>query len=351
MKTTHTFAMFLLALLLAGVGAFSLFTTPREMSMTEPSTTDTPAPATATSSSTSTAEIPPEFFNPDGNAAPLPEVLPSDEMPRNDMRLTFNDDFNSFSRYTDGKGGISCEAGGVGTWQTVYHFCSRTIASNFENEIYIDQNFIDYLNSRAATPTAAVSPFSVADGILTIEARPSDEPIIKAAGWWARYTSGLITTQFSFSQQYGYFEMRAKLPRGKGLWPAFWLLPIDKSWPPEIDAMEAFGGPNHRGEGSLTKIHYASHEITKKCGSWVDIGTDISQNFHRYGVLWEPDKITYYFDGKPYGTCPGNKDANQPFYMLVNLAVGGEGSWPGTPTTTNEWPAFMHVDYVRAYAY
>jgi len=86
------------------------------------------------------------------------------------------------------------------------------------------------------------------------------------------------------------------------------------------------------------------------CGDWHDTGTDVTADFHTYGVDWEPDLITYYFDGKPYATCPANADANKPMYMLVNLAVGGAGSWPGTPDATNAWPAFLQVDYVRAYA-
>lgn len=307
--------------------------------------------STTTNISVDGGDVPPDFFDPQGVKITTTNEDVDEQMPSPNMTLTFSDEFQTFSRYVTADGNITCEPGGVGIWQTVYHFCSRTNTGNDEYEIYTDQNFIDYLNSRTATPTTATSPFTIQDGTLIIEAKPADKTITKAAGWWAQYTSGMITTQFSFAQQYGYFEMRAKLPKGKGLWPAFWLLPVDKSWPPEIDAMEAFGEPNIRGEGGITKIHYASHERNKKCGGWVDIGTDITADFHRYGVLWEPDKITYYFDGKAYGSCPGNKDANQPFYMLANLAVGGKTSWPGTPNPDNIWPVYMHIDYIRAYKY
>lgn len=267
------------------------------------------------------------------------------------MELTFEDNFNELSRYVDQNGNITCEAGGKGIWQSVYHFCSRTIPSNYEAEIYIDQNFIDYLNSKGNGTTSARNSTWVDNGILTIEAKPTDSIIQNAAGSWAKYTSGLLTTQFSFSQQYGYFEMRAKMPAGKGLWPAFWLLPIDKSWPPEIDVMEFFGGLNAKGEGGLTTIHYASHTVKKSglCGTWHDVGVDLTKDFHTYGVYWQPDKITYFFDGVAYASCPGNPDANQPFYLLVNLAVGSTAAWPSSPNSTNSWPAYMYVDYVRAY--
>ena len=197
------------------------------------------------------------------------------------MELTFEENFNTLSRYLDIDGNITCEQDGIGIWQSVYHFCSRTIPSNYENEIYIDQNFIDYLNKTSQSSTSATNPVTVKDGIVTIEAKPSDATILKAAGSWAKYTSGLLTTQFSFSQQYGYFEMRAQVPAGEGLWPAFWLLPIDKSWPPEIDVMESFGGKNNRNEGGLTQIHYASHTINKSglCGKWHDVGVDITKGF------------------------------------------------------------------------
>jgi beta-glucanase (GH16 family) len=267
------------------------------------------------------------------------------------MHATFDDEFNSFSRYVDSAGNITCNSGGSGTWQTVYYFCSRTIFTNYEAEVYIDPDFLSYFNSTHQNPTNTPSPFTINNGILSIEAAPIDPNVAAAVGGWAKYTSGLITTQFSFSQQYGYFEMRAKLPEGKGLWPAFWLLPVSKQWPPEIDAMEAFGGPNPKGQGGTTMIHYESilPDQTQSCGAWHDVKEDITQGFHTYGVDVEPSGITYYFDGQAYAQCPPNPEANQPFYMLIDLAVGSDQSWPGSPDATNTWPAYLDVDYVRAY--
>jgi beta-glucanase (GH16 family) len=266
------------------------------------------------------------------------------------MALTFDDEFNSFSRYVDANGHVSCQSGGTGTWQTVYDFCSRTQPSNNEEEVYTDPGFLAYLKheSQAASEVDPDDPFSLSNGVLAIKAIPSTPQILAAVGPWAKYTSGLITTQFSFSQTYGYFEMRAKLPSGAGLWPAFWLLPVDESWPPEIDAMEAFGATSSAGVGGPTMIHYASHAVTTSgsCGAWHDLGVDLSKDFHTYGVDVEPGSITYYFDRKPYATCQPNPDDNKPFYMLVNLAVGG---WAGSPTSATVFPSYLYVDYVRAY--
>lgn len=284
---------------------------------------------------------------------PKPTVIietPKQILLRN-MKLTFSEEFDSFSRYVDASGNVTCNSGGSGIWQTVYQFCSRTSPANLEAEIYIDQNFIDYLNSQSDIKTNAQSPFSVKNGVMAIEVKPSDEAILKAAGSWATYTSGLLTTEYSFSQLYGYFEIRAKLPTGKGVWPAFWLLPADKSWPPEIDVFEAFGGQNPLGEGGLTSIRHASHPLDKSeaCGAWRDVGVDITKDFHTYGVDWQPTGITYYFDDVPYVTCKPNTAANKPFFILANVAVGGPGSWPGTPDESNTWPVYMYIDYIRAY--
>jgi hypothetical protein len=269
------------------------------------------------------------------------------------MTITFDDEFNSFSRYVDANGNVTCNSGGTGTWQTVYYFCSRTNPGNDEAEVYIDPGFLSFLKdeSTAMAETDLANPFSISNGILAIKAQPSSQQIVSAVGSWAQYTSGMITTQFSFSQEYGYFEMRAKLPAGRGLWPAFWLLPADKAWPPEIDVLEAFGDTSLNGQGGHTMIHYASHALVsnENCGAWHNVETDITAGFHTYGADVEPTGITYFFDGQPYATCPANSAIDKPLYMIANLAVGGDGSWPGTPDASNTWPAYLYIDYIRAY--
>jgi serralysin len=268
------------------------------------------------------------------------------------MHLTFEDEFNVFSRYVDEKGNVTCEPGGSGVWQTVYAFCSRTNAPNAEAQVYIDPNFLAHLRGVSSVPEDdPENNFILDNGVLRIRALPASKQITDAVGSWAKYTSGLITTQFSFTQTYGYFEARLKLPTGRGVWPAFWLLPADKSWPPEIDVMESFGETSVRNEGGRRKIHYASHTKIKNdsCGAWHDVGVDITADFHTYGVDVRPDGITYYFDGEPYVTCQPNPAANKPFYLLLNIAIGSDRSWPGAPDRSTNFPVFMDVDYVRAY--
>ena len=274
--------------------------------------------------------------NPAGNqTANVQTAVTPEGMLISKMKMTFDEEFNSLSLYRDGAGNVTCGPNATGTWQTIYFGCTRTTASNNEAEVYLDQ-----------------TPFHLADGVLSIEADPTDPYLQSALGSWAKYSSGMITTQYSFSQIYGYFEARIQVPAGRGLWPAFWLLPIDKSWPPEIDVMETLGDRNPvNGEGGRTLIHYASHlpPDNQMCGAWYDTKMDVTTGFHTYGVDWEPNAITYYFDGTPYATCPPNPAANKPFYILINLAVGGTDSWPGPPDPTTVWPAQMKIDYVRAY--
>jgi beta-glucanase (GH16 family) len=266
------------------------------------------------------------------------------------MKLVFDDEFDTLSRYVDANGNVTCKPGGTGTWQTVFAFCSRTIASNYEQELYIDPAFITYLKRTVPTLTT-VLPFSISNGILSIIASSSEPAILKAAGSWAKYTSGLLTSQYSFSQRYGYFEIRAKLPTGRGVWPAFWLLPTDKTWPPEIDILEAFGDTSSEGQGGRSDIHYAIHSQDKKysCEGWYDTKTDVTAGFHTYGADVEPDGVTYYFDGAPYAHCPPDTEPHKPMYLLLNLAIGSAQSWPTAPDSSTVFPTSFLIDYVRAY--
>ena len=165
------------------------------------------------------------------------------------------------------------------------------------------------------------------------------------------YTSGVISTGGSptsppsFAFQYGYMEMRAKFPPGAGMWPAFWLIPADRSWPPEIDAMEWQGG--------TPKIDYATFHWTDSNGKHQSDGTayntgiDLSAGYHTYGLDWQANYITWYLDGVPIKTFVNAAVIPQkPMYIIVNLAVGG---WISFPNKHTPFPAVMSVDYVRVW--
>ncbi|WP_165045189.1 family 16 glycosylhydrolase [Dysgonomonas sp. ZJ709] len=158
------------------------------------------------------------------------------------------------------------------------------------------------------------------------------------------------------SWKYGYFEMRAKLPGGKGTWSAFWMLPKNiKSWPldGEIDIMEYVGykpGVVHASVHTDTYNHKIGTEKTKT----IDIETAETE-FHVYGLEWTEDFITGYVDNVAYFTFKndkkGNKNTwpfNEPFYLKLNLAIGGD--WGGTKGIDPDiFPARYEIDYVRVY--
>jgi beta-glucanase (GH16 family) len=213
----------------------------------------------------------------------------------------------------------------------------------------------------------------VKDGMLHIRA-------LKESYQGCGYTSARLKTRKRdgsplFTKKYGRFEFRAKLPTGQGIWPALWMLPQDEKYggwaaSGEIDVLEAKGQEPTKALGTL---HFGSrwpaNAQVSKDYLLPDRGT--IADFHVYGLEWEPGEIRWYVDGRLYSTqsfwwsssksdgAKGAKPAqeadlnawpapfDQPFYLIINLAVGGQ--FPGKPDKTTEFPAEMLVDYVRVY--
>lgn len=178
-----------------------------------------------------------------------------------------------------------------------------------------------------------------------------------------KYTSGRVNTQGKHDFTYGLFETRVKVPTGKGYLPAFWMMPTNENlygqWPRcgEIDIMEVMGQETNKLYGTL---HYGNPHSQKQ-ETYTAKNGDFANEYHTYAVEWEPGKITWYVDGVKYheandwysttvgqGTAAYPAPFDQPFYMILNLAIGG--SWVGYPdeTTTYDDQAFV-IDYVKAY--
>ena len=201
-----------------------------------------------------------------------------------------------------------------------------------------------------------ISPFSVSNGVLSITASPLPAAAQKTlpAGIQRSYLSGALNT-YPYSQTYGYFEIDAEIPSGRGLWPAFWLLSVDDNWPPEIDAPEALCNDPTTAYFSLhtTDKAWIATQPDAYNGSattnTIHTGVDGSLGFHRYGVDWGPQTITFYIDGAAVGqrTTPG--DMHKPFYLIANLAVGGNGSWPGPPDAHTVFPATLRILSVKVW--
>ena len=172
-----------------------------------------------------------------------------------------------------------------------------------------------------------------------------------------QYTSARLLTKNRFEVAYGRVETRLKVPRGAGLWPAFWMLGTDidqVAWPQtgEIDIMEHVGRLPNEVFGTL---HGPGYSGGQSYGRFIDIGEPVADKYHTFAVDWQPNKIVWYFDGDPYFTATPD-DAflqgkewvyNHPFFMILNMAVGGNfGGAVGSETT---FPQELLVDYVRLY--
>jgi len=219
-------------------------------------------------------------------------------------------------------------------WHTCSWWASTTcsIETNNEQELYTKNNV------------------SVGNGVLKLQARREN-----AVGWNGKtynYTSGMVSSggrsgQIApgFTFKYGYMESRVKIPKGQGLWPAFWTLPADYSWPPEIDAMEILGN-----QPNITHMTYHYNDATgaqKGPGSsWT--GPDFSADWHTFGVDWQPSAMVWYVDGvERWRFTDASAITSKAAYLVLNLAVGG--NWPGSANATTPLPADYLVDYVRVW--
>jgi beta-glucanase (GH16 family) len=157
------------------------------------------------------------------------------------------------------------------------------------------------------------------------------------------YTSGMVSSYGKFAQQFGWFEIRARFPKGKGMWPAFWLLPNTKAWPPEIDVLEILG---HEPDKVYMTNHYRRADGRHEGKGDSFKGPDFSAAYHTFALEWEPAAIVWYVDGaERYRTT--ENIPSEPMYLLANLAVGGD--WPGNPDDKTVFPAYMDIDYIRVY--
>jgi beta-glucanase (GH16 family) len=169
------------------------------------------------------------------------------------------------------------------------------------------------------------------------------------------YTSARMTTENKFEPTYGRFEARIKLPVGNGIWPAFWLLGADfdsVGWPQtgEIDVMEYLGQRPQEVHGTIHGPGYsASNAISRM---YILEGSRFDLDFHRFAVEWDQSQIRWFVDDSLFhavdrADVPGEWVFDHPFYLILNVAVGG--AWPGPPDASTRFPQTMLVDWVRVY--
>jgi beta-glucanase (GH16 family) len=245
--------------------------------------------------------------------------------------MTWHDEFNGVQGAAIDKTKWSAEVGGKG-W------------GNQELEYYTADNRNAYTDGRGSLVIKAIK-----------ETLPTEFKC-----WYGPclYTSARLSTKKLFTQRYGRFEARIRLPFGQGVWPAFWMLGDDiesAGWPTcgEIDVIESIGREPDKVHGT---IHGPGYSGANGIGAPFTLsdGKRFADDFHIFAVEWEPKEIRWYVDGKLYETKrstdipAGTKWVyDHPFFIILNLAIGG--SWPGNPNETTTFPQTMLVDYVRVY--
>ena len=255
-----------------------------------------------------------------------PDVHANPPGPANTWKLLFSDEFNGTTLDTN-------------KWTTCYWWDKNgcTILTNNELEWYQPKNVKEK------------------NGVLILTAMK--ENVIGWDGKVFPYTSGMVSSgrntsdkvfPVRFSFKYGYTEIRAIVPKGKGFWPAFWMLPITQSSKPEIDVMEILGSNTYR-----TVMNYHFLDSSNKR---IDIGDewisplDFSKGWHIFGLDWEPDKLIWYVDGIERFRITKTSSIPIPaenMYLIMNLAVGG--GTQGKPDETAHFPNSYQIDYVRVY--
>jgi beta-glucanase (GH16 family) len=236
--------------------------------------------------------------------------------------LTFHDEFDG-------------PAGSVDGTKWGFDIGNRNGWGNSELEYYTDR-----------TSNAALD----GNGSLSIVARAE-------AFQGSNYTSARLNSAGKFSQAYGRFEARIRIPSGQGLWPAFWTLGDNigpAGWPGcgELDIMENVGREPAVNHGSAHGPGYSGgHPLT---GTYQLATGRLADDYHVYAIEWEPNQVRWYVDGALYETrTPADLPAgttwvyDHPFFIIMNVAVGG--TFPGSPDATTVFPQTMSVDYVRVY--
>jgi beta-glucanase (GH16 family) len=199
----------------------------------------------------------------------------------------------------------------------------------------------------------------VESGMLVITATTQGASEYTCSYGACKYTSARINTQSKFAQEYGRFEARIQIPRGQGLWPAWWMEGDDKpavGWPDcgEIDIMENIGSTPSTDYGSMHGPGYSGANDLTGSYSLPDAAA-LADDFHVYAVEWDQKGVRFFLDQVVFETrTPADVPDgdvwvfDRPFFLILNVAVGG--NWPGNPNATTSFPQVMRVDYVRVYS-
>lgn len=226
-------------------------------------------------------------------------------------------------------------------WDTKYPW-GRTISNNYELEYYTDRGNISidsgilYLIAKRENHTAKIDSL-ISDTILL----PGDRRNLSTYS----FTSGMLSSKQPFL--YGKFEIRCRIPKGAGMWPAFWLF---GGWPAdEIDILE---GKGEKPKGISHAVHSYDSVKFRRTGKWTKFpGKNFSKQFHTFTCYWYPDVVVFEVDGKETFrfTTPYPNQYKRPAHLFINLAVGSGRAFNGPPKEDDVFPKIFEVDYIKVW--
>ena len=272
-------------------------------------------------------------------AAPeeMTETVTSDATVR--LERTFLDDFTTFTP-------------GAPPWRHLFDrkysddtIERRTLGDNKEEQVYVEPSF-----TGTGDAPLGLNPYATKDGILRITGSKAPKDALPFLDGY-RYISGLLTTEGHFEQQYGFFEARVRVPKGQGIWPAFWMKRAARlapdgtpNWPPEIDIMEFIGSEPDK---YFVTVHWDLAPDNQKSGASYPL-LDGTEEFRNFGVLWDENRTVFYLDRVPHHVVETKSNHHVPMFMMLNLALGGK--WPGR-IFAGALPATFEVDWVAAWQF
>ncbi len=267
-----------------------------------------------------------------------PQVSPSVPRPllSGDYRLVFGDEFSDerVARINEDASGAVAP-----TWRSRYRHPRRDII-NGEKQLYVDPAW----PGNGEQPLG-LQPFGIRSGLLTIEARRADPALAETHLGGQRFTSGCLTSELTHWQTYGFFEMRARLPVGRGFWPAFWLLPKRDAWPPEIDVFEASGARPDEVHVNVLDRRPGRPDH----GGWFHLPAGRPDGFRVFAAEWTAERIAFFVDGRMVHAVAGHR-IHEDMYLLANLAVGSNDQrWIPDPDASTPFPGRFEIDYIRAF--
>lgn len=257
----------------------------------------------------------------------LPGVATNDELssPKESLNVSYERKLVLLDEEIVGNG----EEGWQLVWEDEFDDVDATLSKwTFEEQLSEQNNELQFYSPNNV---------KMRDGLVTLVSQKEE-----AAG--RSYTSGAVHTRETLHLLYGKVEMRAKLPKGAGLFPAFWMMtPNPNSFLPEIDILEMIG---QKPDVIWMVLHALDEEGIQQTFSEKMQGEDFSKDFHTFGIEWTKESIRWFVDGAEMFEVH-EQIPNEPMFLYINTAIGG--NWPGSPTSETSFPAYYDIDYVKIY--